>query len=275
MHLITAETLPIALEFIAKHNQGLKCMLLDETPDGILADFKNFEIDPFTDMYHSNLLSFGGLMTDDPVTVIGPWAQDHATKVQMLKNLIEIAKRKCTLLQSAMLKESEVSVFEECGFQFHQFDLEMELRHQPHVLVNPEAKCFILDPTDTRHIRVQELHRSLFQSNDYCPENWQKIDNVDHWVAVCVLQDQIVSYAIVQRQDKNVYLANIGTDPSFQRQKLGATLLLFVREWYLTSGFKRLHLNVSLHKQHASKLYESVGFEITSKAWTGRLALSQ
>ncbi|KAJ3408027.1 hypothetical protein HDV05_005165 [Chytridiales sp. JEL 0842] len=289
-----------AIEFIATHNKGLPCMLVDETPEGIKTDFKNFDIDPTRDLYYvprggtdspDSIVGLVGLLLDKESqsgTFIGPWTStdDHEcsyTKSELIQHLLSFLSQNddeplkgITKVSSGMVTPNHGTHFSETpGFKFNRNDtvMQLDLSKAPTVHRNPDVECRLLrigKEDEGLHEQTIKIHESLFKLKDYGASNWYtKFDDSlpDHdFLVVGLLEGKVVGYAILQRQLKNIYVAHVGTDEKYQRRKVGSSVLLKVREWFAQSGFAEMHLNVEMKKEHAGRLYEGVGFKVKSVA---------
>ncbi|KAI8609879.1 hypothetical protein BC830DRAFT_1148414 [Chytriomyces sp. MP71] len=280
---ITPDRVGEAICFIALHNSNHRCMLVDDNEAGIRSDFFNFDIEPTRDIYFtsskddSSITGLVGLLVEDgKAMVVGPWASEASGLQGLMAGITDVARSRGGILslKSGMVGAIANPVFEGAGFTFLRNDLDMQLRKAtlPVVKSNPDAFCSLLRPYPDdleSHKQVQRIHAALFKSRDYNPDNWADKFTSEYlnWVFACQLDGNLVGYSLCMRQQDSVYLVNIGTDEKFQNKRIASSLLLFIRKWFIESGFRDLTLNVHTVKEHAVKLYMDVGFEVKTTAF--------
>ncbi|KAJ3260102.1 hypothetical protein HK103_001178 [Boothiomyces macroporosus] len=273
----TPETYADMTSFIARRNTIQHCLVLGESVPVVEADFKMMEYQPLENFYiamkDGKLVGAIGLEHDK--YILGPWTEEceslQGVGQILFDHAIQIAKEKkyphVTLYVDGASQEV-LDFFVENGakVQGNEWGMELTKGEYPPIETNPDLSCATVDTPSDIGKQVLELHTELFGNSVYNQENWERRTRENHIVYGCFKDSKLLSYAIIQVQEQELYLSHIGTLKSARGQGSASKLLVHLQEYFLKSGYSKVFLNVQMKNEGAARLYERVGFKVSHKA---------
>lgn len=110
------------------------------------------------------------------------------------------------------------------------------------------------------------LRTEVFIIEQNCPPGWEpdKLDKVSsHYVAI--VNDKIIATARLRESPKNCgKMERMVVKKEFRGKGIGSGLTKYIIKQARKKGFKKLWMQAQLHAQ---KMYEGIGFRVTSKEY--------
>ena len=269
--ICTKESLPALFEFIADRNKLYKCLILGTTTAQVQDDFENFEIDISTfylKLEGGEIIGAIGIQPDKHI--YGPWVSEtHSLKVlgqELLDYVLAIAK---DLKYDSVgpyvdgTATETIELFKRNGFKIEKQEYGMKCTKNNIIQIdtNSDLECRLIDPHNPESKDALAIHLECFSPINFNASNWdEKMSNAKYLLFGCFKDQRLISYAIVLKQEVELYVYYLGTSKDSRKIGSATKLMVTIREWFTNSVFEKIVLNVGITKQEAKTLYEKVGF---------------
>ncbi len=207
------------------------------------------------------------------------YRQQGLARILLKKLIIDIQKERAVdnLVFSLPHQTSNTSVTQKLktkGFQYQSSEYEM-IRQQD--IPMPLA----LDKKEMRLANYGDIETLCLIDNLCFPEgqltNQQRFENLlnrqDHQIYLIIHENNIIGKAHLTWDKDTAKLSDIAILPAMQGQGFGRNLIAFCINQALEIPRNRIMLSVETHNQHALRLYQHAGFQISNALdyWSGPL----